>query len=63
MVSRLVESPIVETPRFPTSSGFPTAMDPAAMTAIAEKPTDGTHPCIVVTIWCYGGEERDHAVE
>ena len=21
------------------------------VTAIAEKPTDGTHPCIVVTIW------------
>jgi hypothetical protein len=22
------------------------------VTAIAEKPTDGTYPCIVVTIWC-----------
>ena len=21
------------------------------VTAIAEKPTDGTHPCIVVTVW------------
>jgi len=22
------------------------------VTAIADKPTDGTYPCIVVTIWC-----------
>ena len=24
------------------------------VTAIAEKPTDGTYPCIVVTIWYTG---------